>query len=258
MRARCFSPPAARASITQDRQGRDAQSDRNRGGQKVFLEYDFTDVMVESIQWSGSSGGDDTPTESVSFAFAKVTIKYSLQDTVKGTHEGRQQCCPGISRKRRKIVTHMNSRQLFDAGKLNAAIEALGSELRDNPTDTQRRTFLFELLCFAGNHDRAEKQLDIFSSGGPDARHGRAALPQRAACGALRADMFRKQTFPLDTAPDGRRFGNTQRKSRSPPSRMATRASARGWRCLPRGNIRGSPGSTWPACASKLPSACAI
>lgn len=34
----------------------------------------------------------------------------------------------------------MNSRQLFDAGKLNAAIEALGSELRDNPTDTQRRT----------------------------------------------------------------------------------------------------------------------
>ena len=29
--------------------------------------------MVESIQWSGSTGGDDTPTESVSsLAFAKV------------------------------------------------------------------------------------------------------------------------------------------------------------------------------------------
>ena len=25
------------------------------GGQQIFLEYDFTDVMVESIQWSGSS-----------------------------------------------------------------------------------------------------------------------------------------------------------------------------------------------------------
>ena len=35
--------------------------------------------MVESIQWSGSSGGDDTPTESVSFAFAKVTIEYYKQ-----------------------------------------------------------------------------------------------------------------------------------------------------------------------------------
>ncbi len=34
-----------------------------------FFQYDFKDVMVEAIQWSGSSGGDDTPTESVSFAF---------------------------------------------------------------------------------------------------------------------------------------------------------------------------------------------
>ena len=27
------------------------------GGQKPFLEYDFEHVMVDSIQWSGSSGG---------------------------------------------------------------------------------------------------------------------------------------------------------------------------------------------------------
>jgi type VI secretion system secreted protein Hcp len=50
------------------------------GGQKPFLTYKFTDVMVESIQWSGSSGGDDTPTESVSFAFAKVEVEYFMQD----------------------------------------------------------------------------------------------------------------------------------------------------------------------------------
>jgi type VI secretion system protein ImpE len=94
----------------------------------------------------------------------------------------------------------MNSRQLFDAGKLNAAIEALGAELRDNPTDVQRRTFLFELLCFAGNYDRAEKQLDVLSSSGPDA--GMGALFYRSALHAerLRTDMFRNQTFPLDTA----------------------------------------------------------
>jgi type VI secretion system secreted protein Hcp len=55
------------------------------GKQQVFLQYDFTDVMVESIQWSGSSGGDDSPTESVSFAFAKVLISYSKQDEAKGT-----------------------------------------------------------------------------------------------------------------------------------------------------------------------------
>jgi type VI secretion system secreted protein Hcp len=50
----------------------------------AFLTYKFTDVMVESIQWSGSTGGDDTPTESVSFAFAKVEIMYQQQSTEKG------------------------------------------------------------------------------------------------------------------------------------------------------------------------------
>ena len=97
----------------------------------------------------------------------------------------------------------MNSRQLFDAGKLNAAIEALGSELRDNPTDTQRRTFLFELLCFAGNHDRAEKQLDILSSGGKDAAMGTLLYRSALHAERVRAEMFRKQTFPLDAAAEG-------------------------------------------------------
>jgi type VI secretion system secreted protein Hcp len=54
-------------------------------GQKAFLVYTFTNCMVESIQWSGSSGGDDTPTESVSIAFAKVDMAYSVQDTKGGT-----------------------------------------------------------------------------------------------------------------------------------------------------------------------------
>ncbi len=48
-------------------------------GQLPFLTYKFDEVMVESVQWSGSSGGDDTPTESVSLAFAKVTVEYKIQ-----------------------------------------------------------------------------------------------------------------------------------------------------------------------------------
>ena len=55
------------------------------GGQKVFLKYTFEDVMVESIQWSGSSGGDDTPTESLSLAFAKLSIDYFKQDEKTGS-----------------------------------------------------------------------------------------------------------------------------------------------------------------------------
>jgi type VI secretion system secreted protein Hcp len=58
---------------------------RKAGGTALkYLTYDFHEVFVESVQWSGSSGGDDTPSESVSFAFSQVDIKYTPQDT-KGT-----------------------------------------------------------------------------------------------------------------------------------------------------------------------------
>jgi len=53
---------------------------RKAGGTALeYLKYDFDEVFVESVQWSGSSGGDDTPTESVSFAFGKVNIEYEPQ-----------------------------------------------------------------------------------------------------------------------------------------------------------------------------------
>lgn len=50
------------------------------GGQMPFLTYTFETVLIESIQWSGSGGGDDHPTESVSIAFEKVHIEYKVQD----------------------------------------------------------------------------------------------------------------------------------------------------------------------------------
>ena len=49
-------------------------------GQAVFLEYVLTQPFVESVQWSGSTGGDDTPTESVSFNFSKIEVTYSTVD----------------------------------------------------------------------------------------------------------------------------------------------------------------------------------
>src|SRR5262245_55197550 len=53
---------------------------RKSGGNAVeYLTYTFSEVFVESIQWSGSAGGDDTPSESLSFAFGKVQMKYTPQ-----------------------------------------------------------------------------------------------------------------------------------------------------------------------------------
>ena len=61
------------AEVTMRKAGGDA-------GQAPFLKYKFTEVYIESIQWSGSSGGDDSPTESISLAFGKVEIEYLKQE----------------------------------------------------------------------------------------------------------------------------------------------------------------------------------
>ncbi|HLK67660.1 MAG TPA: type VI secretion system accessory protein TagJ [Bryobacteraceae bacterium] len=90
----------------------------------------------------------------------------------------------------------MTARELYQAGKLDEAVLALNAELRNNPDDAKRRTFLFELLCFAGNFDRAEKQLDILAQGSPEALTG--ALMYRAALAAERGrrEMFEKKEYP--------------------------------------------------------------
>lgn len=87
----------------------------------------------------------------------------------------------------------MNASQLYQSGRLDEAIQALGTALRDNPTDIRQRTFLFELLCFAGQYDRAEKQLDVIAQSSHDAELG--AFLYRSALHAerMRQEMFQAQ-----------------------------------------------------------------
>jgi type VI secretion system protein ImpE len=55
----------------------------------------------------------------------------------------------------------MTAKDLMDAGQLDPAIARLGEGLRARPADRTARTFLFELLCFSSDFDRAERQLDV-------------------------------------------------------------------------------------------------
>jgi type VI secretion system protein ImpE len=90
----------------------------------------------------------------------------------------------------------MEARALFREGQLDAAIEALNADLRDDPTDVRRRTFLFELLCFSGAYERAEKQLSIIAQGGQEAALG-ALLYQSALHGErVRQEMFEIRDYP--------------------------------------------------------------
>lgn len=92
----------------------------------------------------------------------------------------------------------MKARELYHAGKLDEAIESLNAELRSDPTDVQRRTFLFELLGFAGEFDRAEKQLDVVAQSSRDA--GAGAMLYRSA---IHAERIRQRMFEAGDLPAG-------------------------------------------------------
>jgi len=57
------------------------------GGPLKYLTYEFEEVYVTGINWSGQEGGDPIPWESVTFAFGAVTMTYTVQSE-EGTGSG--------------------------------------------------------------------------------------------------------------------------------------------------------------------------
>lgn len=71
----------------------------------------------------------------------------------------------------------MTASEFYQAGKLSEAVEAAIAEVKKKPTDITARYLLAELLCFAGELDRADKQLD--------------AAFQQASEGSMQVSLFR-------------------------------------------------------------------
>src|SRR5512146_546735 len=89
----------------------------------------------------------------------------------------------------------MNATECLRAGQLGEAIGAITEEVRQQPDDGQKRTFLFELLCFAGEYDRAEKHLQVLAASGRNAEMG--VMVYRAALSAERErrEFFRNKRY---------------------------------------------------------------
>ncbi len=62
----------------------------------------------------------------------------------------------------------MSAGELFKAGKLAEAIKAQIEDVKTNPADQSKRLFLFELLSFSGDLERARRQIDAIHYGDPD------------------------------------------------------------------------------------------
>lgn len=50
------------------------------GGQKEYMTYTFTDIVISSYQTGASGGGDPIPTESISFNCTEVEYEYKVQN----------------------------------------------------------------------------------------------------------------------------------------------------------------------------------
>jgi type VI secretion system secreted protein Hcp len=53
---------------------------RAGGDPQDYLRFKLTDVVVTAVEVSGSTSGDGTPTESVSFNYGQLEVTYSAQD----------------------------------------------------------------------------------------------------------------------------------------------------------------------------------
>src|SRR5262245_18737237 len=85
----------------------------------------------------------------------------------------------------------------FKAGKLGDAVTAALEQVRAAPADRGKRTFLAELFCFAGDLERADKQLDVLVQ--PDAADVMAVTLFRQL---LRGETARREVFAHGRVPE--------------------------------------------------------
>jgi type VI secretion system protein ImpE len=57
-------------------------------------------------------------------------------------------------------------KQKVESGRLDEAVSTLTAAVKANPNDAGARVSLFEVLCVAGDYERAGRQLEVFSQGG--------------------------------------------------------------------------------------------
>ncbi|MGE0756111.1 MAG: type VI secretion system accessory protein TagJ [Pirellulaceae bacterium] len=91
----------------------------------------------------------------------------------------------------------MTPGELFQAGKLTEAVQAALEAVKKHPTDTDRRGQLIELLCFTGDLERADKQLETIGQQDPQAQMGVSMLRQ-----LVRAENARQQFYQEGRVPE--------------------------------------------------------
>jgi len=84
----------------------------------------------------------------------------------------------------------------LDAGNLNEAVSLALQSVKSKPADVTARTFLFELSCFTGDWERAEKQLDVIGQQDVNAMIGAQIFKQNFMAERDRIRYFEDGLMP--------------------------------------------------------------
>jgi type VI secretion system protein ImpE len=89
------------------------------------------------------------------------------------------------------------ARELFHSGKLTEAIALVTESVKKQPSDVDSRGLLAELLCFAGELERADKQLDATAQLLPSAAFGAGMMRH-----LVRAELSRREVYLNGRVPE--------------------------------------------------------
>lgn len=91
----------------------------------------------------------------------------------------------------------MSALDLLKSGDVDQALAELFDQVRSEPHKAQHRIFLFQLLCVAGQWDRALTQLNVAQELDPTAGVMAKAYQEILQCEALRQQVFSGKRTPL-------------------------------------------------------------
>jgi len=90
----------------------------------------------------------------------------------------------------------MKARDHFEAGRLAAAIDAQLQDVKSAPLDSGKRTFLAELLAFAGQWERANQQLAVLAQETAEKGWGATVYQNLLVAEQTRQKVFAGQARP--------------------------------------------------------------
>ena len=90
----------------------------------------------------------------------------------------------------------MNPRELIRAGKLSEAREQLTAAVKASPSDVSLRVLLFQVLCFYGEWDKAERHLDVIVSCEPGSETGAQVYKSLINAERERGEVVARKRIP--------------------------------------------------------------